>query len=636
MQKIGKERVLNKVKGVTVRTMKHKSFLEIPKSSTFTDSMVPDGTISSHEKALANEDNIIRTPRILKEGSFSWTLPEPRKEYRYLTSSQAALRDLGLLEQAPDTQEYRDIVSGAYYTGNDKFKQQGLPFPYAQAYAGWQFGVFAGQLGDGRVINLFEVPKNLEDRANRDKYEFQLKGAGKTPYSRFADGKAVLRSSIREYIISEHLNAIGIPTTRALSLTYLPKTYAQRHKAEKCAIVSRFAELWVRLGSFDLHRWRSDRDEIRRLADYVIKELFTIQGEKFASLSSILSAKAELLSPFAQDIGELTDYDKMYYETIIRNARGTAKWQAYGFLNGVLNTDNTSILGFAIDFGPFSIMDRFDPNYTPNSEDHESRYGFRNTPTAIWWNLTRLGENLAELIGAGPELISDTFFKEKGIKKEWEDRIIKRATKVIEAGGEIYQYAYVKEYTETLFKRLGLSTKLIDLKDPEALYREVIDPLLDILGKIECDYNKFFLGLQNLSYTDSDFLSKLTQLLIPNEQDFYDKSKYAKDEIDSEIKNWVEKYKDYAAKSNDLGSQNESAKYNPLFLPRNWILDEVIEFTEDSNAEDLSYLKKLERMSFYPFESDKWGDDLKHLEEKWLVQGDVGESRSMLQCSCSS
>ena len=136
------------------------------------------------------------------------------------------------------------MVTGEFYLNKEDFQKKGYPFPYSQAYAGWQFGQFAGQLGDGRVVNLFEVPKNVPDKNNRHKYELQLKGAGMTPYSRFADGKAVIRSSIREYIISEHLNAVGIPTTRALSVSYLPETFAQRHRAEKCAIVSRFAELW--------------------------------------------------------------------------------------------------------------------------------------------------------------------------------------------------------------------------------------------------------------------------------------------------------------------------------------------------------------------------------------------------------
>ena len=389
--------------------MHNQKLAELPKTTSFTKHISPDGRIPKPEDAIANKDNIIHVPRVLQKGGFSWTLPEKRKKYKYLTTSAKALEDLGIDSLEVDNPEYQKLVSGEFYLENEDFQEKGYPFPYSQAYAGWQFGQFAGQLGDGRVVNLFEVPKNVKDKTNRHKYELQLKGAGMTPYSRFADGKAVIRSSIREYIISEHLNAVGIPTTRALSLSYLPETFAQRHRAEKCAIVSRFAELWVRLGTFDLYRWRSDRNGIKELSDYVINELFTIDGKKFGFLNKILAERDDFFDNSKETIGDLTDYDKMYLETIVRNASTTAIWQSYGFLNGVLNTDNTSVLGLAIDFGPFSIMDKFDPNYTPNSEDHELRYSYRNTPTAIWWNLTRMGENLAELIGAGPEILNDQF-----------------------------------------------------------------------------------------------------------------------------------------------------------------------------------------------------------------------------------
>ncbi|KAM9891733.1 hypothetical protein OXX79_010516, partial [Metschnikowia pulcherrima] len=392
------------------------TLVKLPKSTSFVAAMVPDDKITSVEIAAENKDNVIRTPRILQNGSFSWSLPEQRKEYRYLTSSPRAIADLGLSPEESDSKEFQEIVSGEIYAKD--FEKKGLPFPYSQAYAGWQFGQFAGQLGDGRVHNLFEVPKRGSDQSNetsaansaelaqnRPVYEVQLKGSGKTPYSRFADGKAVVRSSIREYIISEHLHAVGIPTTRALSLTYLPKTYAQRHGAEKCAIVARFAESWLRLGSFDLHRWRHDVSGVRRLSQYVIDELFTVNGGKFPFFEHLLKKRDFFTN--AASLGRLTDYDKMYYEIIVRNATTTAMWQSYGFLNGVLNTDNTSVLGLSMDFGPFAIMDRLDRKFTPNSEDHMLRYSYANTPTAIWWNLTRLGEDIAHLIGAGEKMASD-------------------------------------------------------------------------------------------------------------------------------------------------------------------------------------------------------------------------------------
>lgn len=620
---------------MTKRLMHTKKLAELPKTNSFTKYISPDGRIPKPEDAMANKDNIIHVPRVLQKGGFSWSLPEKRAKYRYLTSSDKALNDLGIDSKEVENPEYQKLVTGEFYLNNEDFQKKGYPFPYSQAYAGWQFGQFAGQLGDGRVVNLFEVPKNVPDKNNRHKYELQLKGAGMTPYSRFADGKAVIRSSIREYIISEHLNAVGIPTTRALSLSYLPETFAQRHRAEKCAIVSRFAELWVRLGTFDLYRWRSDRDGIKELSDYVINELFTIDGEKFGFLNKILSERNDFFDSSKETIGELTDYDKMYLETIVRNASTTAIWQSYGFLNGVLNTDNTSVLGLSIDFGPFSIMDKYDPNFTPNSEDHELRYSYRNTPTAIWWNLTRMGENLAELIGAGSEILNDQFFKENGIKKEWEDRIITRATKLIEAGGELYQYAFTKKYVETIFNRLGLESSLINAKDPEVNHKELIDPMLDMLHKVQCDFNKFFLILQSSNLESGYDPKQIAEaILLPGHNAL--ESKYSTKELIEEICNWLKIYDGYLSKSGNAKRKSISKYYNPLFLPRNWILNQVIEFTEEHNAEDLSYLKKLEKMCFNPYDKSKWGNELKELEQEWLLQSDIGADYSMLQCSCSS
>ncbi|KAK6455600.1 uncharacterized protein RJT20DRAFT_128892 [Scheffersomyces xylosifermentans] len=621
----------------TIATM--SKLTELPKTSSFTDYFQPDDKISTTEIALANENGIIHKPRILELGAFSYTLPQLRKDYKFLTASSIALKDIGLDPEQVKDKEFQELVSGEFYLMHkDSFQSKGYPFPYAQAYTGWQFGQFAGQLGDGRVCNLFEVPKAKKEtpKKNRDKYEIQLKGSGMTPYSRFADGKAVLRSSIREYIISEHLNAIGIPSTRALSLTYLPTTYANRHYAEKCAIVARFAESWIRLGTFHLYRWRGDRVGIRKLSDYVINELFTIDGEKFGYFEDILKHKSDFFEGSKESIGELTDYDKMYYETIIRNASTAAMWQSYGFLNGVLNTDNTSILGLSLDFGPFSIMDKYDPNYTPNSEDHEQRYGYRNTPTAIWWNLTRLGEDLAELIGAGTTLLNDPKFSGGKFDETWEEPVIKRATKVIEVGGEIFQYAFTKKYVETFLGRLGLSTKLIDYSNIDSYNEELIAPLLELLFKVQCDFNKFFLLLQQVNLENSNE-TVAASILLPsfNEKE----SRYTETELVESISEWLTKFRILVSESRSIDPEHTrptSHKYNPYFLPRNWILDEVIQYTQDSGAEDLSYLKKLEKMSFNPYDRSKWGNELKELEQKWLLQGDRGDEYSMLQCSCSS
>ncbi|CAK9437067.1 uncharacterized protein LODBEIA_P15120 [Lodderomyces beijingensis] len=614
------------------KRMTHTSkLLTLPKTSSFTKHIAPDKRIPDVETALKNENAVTNTPRNLIGGGFSWVLPTPRNDYDFLIANPRAMRDLGLDASEAGEPIFQEIVSGEFYNDKKTFLEKGFPMPYAQAYAGWQFGQFAGQLGDGRVVNLFEIPKPdaKGKQDNRGVFEIQLKGAGKTPYSRFADGKAVLRSSIREYIISEHLNAIGIPSTRALALTSLPSTLAQRHAAERCAVVARFAESWVRLGTFDLYRYRGDRHGIRALSDYVVNELFTIDGKKFQNYEQIAQLRPDLLT--IKD-GELSDYDKMYYEIIIRNAETTAMCQCYGFLNGVLNTDNTSVLGLTIDFGPFSIMDKYDPNYTPNSEDHQARYGYRNVPTAIWWNLTRLGEDLAELIGAGPKLLSDAAFVE-GVKEEWEDDIIKRATKIIEIGSEIYMYSFTKKYVETFFQRLGLSTQLIDVKNPDLQNVNLIDAMLQVLQKLQTDFNLFFLQLQNVDYSKTD--KEIAELFLAN----YDANTHRdhKEDIVSQFVAWLETFREYREKSaKNFADTPDAANYNPKFLPRNWILDQVIAQASDSRGGNITYLEKLQRMSSNPFDETKWGPELKDVEESWMLQGNKGDAYSMLQCSCSS
>lgn len=603
------------------------SLSKAARPSTFAAALQPDNAIKSVEAALANDNNVIHTPRILHDGAFSWSIPETRKAYKFLSASPQALADLGLDETDPD---FRGVVSGEVYA--DAERRSDFPMPYAQAYAGWQFGQFAGQLGDGRALSLFEIvsPAALAHH-NRAVYEVQLKGSGKTPYSRFADGKAVLRLSLREYLISEHLHAVGIPTTRALAVTYLPQTTAQRYAAEKCAVVARFAPLWVRLGTFDLYRWRFDPHGLRGLADYVIQHLFFDSGLQFPYWTQLVQRRPDLV-PDPKVFGPLTQYDKMYMEIVVRNATTTAMWQVYGFLNGVLNTDNTSVLGLSMDFGPFAILDRFDPDYTPNSEDHQRRYSYANTPTSIWWNLTRLGEDLALLLGAGAKLVDDPVFRSGTIHPHWEDQFVARASKVIEAAGEVYKDAFTKQYVELFFARLGLDPALIRYDDLDQHNTDLLAPMLDMLGHVQCDYNKFFVQLQHSGVGRSDFVPEAfarTLLRDASEYENYDTEALVK-----EVCEWLGLLQVYI---NRGGHHPEaSARHNPLFLPRNWILDEVIAQVQESKGEDLRYLHKMEKMAFNPYDRSKWGDELKEEEKRWMLQSDMGMDYSMLQCSCSS
>jgi uncharacterized protein YdiU (UPF0061 family) len=393
-----------------------------------------------------------------------------------------------LKPEEAETEDFKQFVAGNNILTWDEEKNEGI-YPWAQCYGGYQFGQWAGQLGDGRAISLFEaINSNTGTR-----YEVQLKGAGKTPYSRFADGKAVLRSSIREFVVSEYLNAIRIPSTRALALTLAPRSKVRRERMEPGAIVTRFAQSWVRLGTFDLPRARGDRVLLRKLADYTAEHIYGGWDKLPSKLPAGDPSKTwqDVKYDIRQHVveGEAGEEENRYarlYRAIIRaNARTVAHWQAYGFMNGVLNTDNTSILGLSIDFGPFAFLDNFDPMYTPNHDDHMLRYSYRNQPTVIWWNLIRLGEALGELIGQGPE-VDDPTFIEKGIEPEAADALIKRAEGIIERAGDEYKAVFKGTYNALMTARLGL--KNFQESDFDDLFSE----LLDFLQKYELDFHHAF------------------------------------------------------------------------------------------------------------------------------------------------
>ncbi|ODV84355.1 hypothetical protein CANARDRAFT_29229 [[Candida] arabinofermentans NRRL YB-2248] len=600
--------------------MAQRTLESYPKTSSFTEYLTPDPRVPTAEfaKDPSSPPELFHKARMLKTGAFSYTEPEKRKTYKFMMASPNALETLGLPNTEEGSETFQKLVSGQ--TILDK------PYPYAQAYAGYQFGEFAGQLGDGRVVNLFEV-RNPD---TNEKYELQLKGAGKTPFSRFADGKAVIRSSIREFIASEALNGIGIPSTRALAITALPDTKAQRVAAEKCAVVCRMAPTWIRIGTFDLYRWRGDRDGLFELSDYVIDVVFGGE-DKLIGLddkSAILSEE-RLLEGTAFADG-LSKYDRMYLEIVVRNAKSVAYWHAYGFLNGVLNTDNTSILGLAMDFGPFAFMDQFDPNYTSNHDDHSLMYSFSNTPSAIWYNLVKLGEDLVELIGAGPKLLKDEFFLKNGVTEENTQPMISRAGAMIEVAGEIYEKVFIDEYLKLMCARLGITPRSTD-------HTEILGPMFEMLKETKLDYSKFFVILQSLSIKDDTRFDydEAAKAFIP--KDFKDDefTDYSEEKVLGELKGFLASFKTRVDSEELLDSTRlERAKgYNPLFLPRNWILDEVIEYTQENDL-DTKYLSKLLKMSSNPYDMSKWGDEEKDLEDKWT--GYTENSKLMLQCSCSS
>jgi uncharacterized protein YdiU (UPF0061 family) len=606
---------------LTFSMQRHIQTLEsLPKTSPFINSLPPDADVDTISKI---NESLCKTPRQLKSGFFTYTYPTERKSYRFLNASTNALKDLNLDPiNEPKSEFFQNIVSG-----KSIYKSENV-HPFSMAYAGFQFGNFAGQLGDGRVINLFTIPGKNDNSS----YELQLKGAGKTPFSRFADGNAVLRSSIREYIISEYLNSIGIPSTRALAITALPDNKAQREGAEICAIVCRMSPTWIRIGHFDYCRMKGDRNGLFKLCDYINSEVFKDGKLYTRDLNDYIKNDKNL-----KQLGNLTSYDKLFLEIIIRNSKSVAYWHSYGFLNGVLNTDNTSVLGLAIDFGPFAIMDKFNPNYTSNSEDHELRYSFKNTPSAIWFNMVKLAESMAEVLGAGPELINDKNFIENGFPNDESIEIaMERVNNLIKIAGDIFEKTFIDDYLKLICNRLGIQPKQSDNSD-------ILPLLFETLQITQLEYNNFFTILQDLKIRDEENFDIETSPLvfIPENLKGDDKIE-ERTKILKELKTFLTIFKARCEEEflTDNDRFEKASKYNPYFIPKNWILQDIIDYTTNrlkkgDNDENVSlYLNKVMKMANNPYDRSKWGDELKDVELKWL--SDVDDSKLMTTCSCSS
>ncbi|QHJ01217.1 YdiU family protein [Xylophilus rhododendri] len=303
--------------------------------------------------------------------------------------------------------------------------------PAATVYSGHQFGVWAGQLGDGRALLLGEVA------APGGPLEVQFKGAGRTPYSRGGDGRAVLRSSIREFLCSEAMAALGIPTTRALCVVGSPAP-VRREEIETAAVVTRLAPSFIRFGHFEHFSSRDDIASLRALADHVIDRHFpqARAGEGFDG-----NAYAALLA-----------------EVTRRTATLIAHWQSVGFCHGVMNTDNMSILGLTIDYGPFQFLDGFDPKHICNHSDTQGRYAFDQQPQVAYWNLFCLGQALMPLIE--------------------ETDLAMRAL-------EPYKTLFPQQFLQRMRAKLGLA----DAQDQDA---ELLDALLRLLAATRVDWTIFW------------------------------------------------------------------------------------------------------------------------------------------------
>jgi len=414
--------------------------------------------------------------------------------------------------------------------------------PYAQCYGGHQFGHWAGQLGDGRAIVLGEVTPGGEGALSQ---EVQLKGAGKTPYSRRADGRAVLRSSLREFICSEAMHAMGVPTTRALSLVGTGDAvmrdmfYNGNGKWEPGAVTTRVAPTFVRFGSFQLPASRGDKALCKKFADFVVRRHYPQYWQ--------------------EGLLKKPDYAGWFAEVCERTGVLFAKWQLVGFVHGVLNTDNMSILGVTIDYGPYGFLEAFDPNFTPNTTDMPGlRYCFKNQPEIGQWNLAQLANALAAA----------------GLLSKGE----------AEAGLERYADALHEEYTAGMARKMGL--REYDIK--------VSTPLMQNMYDCDADFTRTFRALRWVEAEGEGIPEGLRAELGPGMDE----------EKEKKWGEWVNMYREVLRAEGWDADERRAAMdaSNPVYIPRNWLCQVAIEAAE---AGDYSKVQELHEVLKRPYEEQE-------------------------------
>jgi serine/tyrosine/threonine adenylyltransferase len=453
--------------------------------------------------------------------------PTPLLDPFVISTSQDAAKLLGIDEDLDKDDKLLAIVNGS-----EKLKGSET---FAMCYAGYQFGHFVPRLGDGRAINLGKInDQNL-----------QLKGSGQTLYSRHGDGRAVLRSSIREYLMSEAMHGLGIKTSRALALIG-SHTNVKREGIEQAAIVLRLSPTWIRFGTFEYFYALGDHEKIIELVHYVIDESFpNLKG--------------------SDDI-----YIKMFTQIVKNTAETLAKWHSVGFNHGVMNTDNMSIDGRTIDYGPFAFLDDYDYSYVCNHTDSEGRYAFGNQPKVARWNLTQLAKALSCVISHDD------------------------ATDIV----EMFDTYFEEHLVSIMYNKLGLLQKQKDAI-------EFLGWLLGALNHTPIDYTLFFRKLSIYDGNQNLLLNLTTEKAA--------------------LKDWLDAY-DERLKLESLSTaqrQTHMKSVNPKYILKNHILQQAIDAAQ---KEDYSLIEKLLKLAHDPYSE--------HIELEHLCDVTPVEVRNIkLSCS---
>jgi uncharacterized protein YdiU (UPF0061 family) len=464
-------------------------------------------------------------------------MPTPLPAPYFVVASARAAALVGLDPALLATDEFIELLTGNKIAARSQ--------PLSAVYSGHQFGVWAGQLGDGRAILIGEL------NGPAGPMELQLKGAGLTPYSRMGDGRAVLRSSVREFLCSEAMAALGVPTTRALCITGSDQG-VMRETVETSAVVTRMAPSFVRFGSFEHWYYRDKPEQLKALADYVI---YTYYPEL---------------------AGEPNPYKALLAEVARRTARLVAQWQGVGFMHGVMNTDNMSILGLTLDYGPFGFMEAFDASHICNHTDQQGRYSYENQPQVGHWNCYALGQALLPLIG--------------------------NVEDAEEALG-LYQPEFARVLDEILHAKLGLGSVL---EQDRALF----DDMFKLMQGGHVDFTRFFRALGNLhTGTDADE-TVLRDMFI--ERGAFDA--------------WAVQYRQRLRAEASVDSERKAHmdSVNPKYILRNYLAQVAI---EKAQAKDFSEIGKLLSVLEHPFDEQPENESYAALPPDWASQ---------LEVSCSS
>lgn len=517
---------------------------------------------TSYIDSLPADQRTDNAPRQVYGACFSWVLPRPSSAANLLAYSIDAASLLDLKPFDCESPSFTDIFSGNQIIDGTK--------PYATSYGGHQFGNWAGQLGDGRAINLCSIIN-----AKGESWALQLKGAGPTPYSRTADGFAVLRSSLREFLCSEAMFYLGVPTTRALSLittgdrVVRDVLYNGNPDYEQSAVVCRLAPSFTRFGHFQYYA-QQNVELLKTYTDYTIKESFAHLGEPNKDC-----------------------YIRWFNEVCQSSCEMVVEWMRVGFVHGVMNTDNMSILGLTIDYGPYGWLEAYDPDWTPNTTDaNNRRYAFSQQAKITHWNLYQLANAIYPLIEEAEPL---------------------------EQALAAFAEQYANQWLSMMGEKLGLSH--ID----KAHDGELVQQLLDFFGEYETDMTIFFRRLADVPVDKGalDIQASIQQLSLA----FYEQE--MPQHIEQQLTSWLQGYWQRRQKDPLSASQRRELmhKTNPKYVLRNYLAQQAIEKSEQG---DQSLLHELLQVLKKPYDEQPEKEHFNQKRPDW-AKHKVG--CSMLSCS---